>query len=209
MMKWNLTFAFSLAGLLVSATTSASPDIAPPPPAPSPAEMIPPAQAVAPVAPSAPPIRTLPAEADKRVVMDKAQILFDDGDTLVYGKEDIRILGMDTPEIIHKEHGFYEDQPFGREAALFTQKTVTEAKVVEYLSCGKDPYGRTLAHIFVDGELLSIRVIKAGLAYENISRYGDNGTPELAMLILQASKGLPKPAFEDPHTWRRSHKQKK
>lgn len=150
----------------------------------------------------------LPAEADGRIQMDKSLIRFDDGDSLGYDTIEIRILGLDTPEIIHEDHGIFEDQPRGREAAAFTQNLIEKAEVVEYLPADTDPYGRSLSHLFVDGELLSIKVIQAGLAYENVSRYGDNGTPELAAMILEAVKDLPQPNFQDPHDWRRANQKR-
>jgi micrococcal nuclease len=129
----------------------------------------------------------------------------DDGDTFFYKDLIIRILGIDAPEIIHEAHGIYEDQPFGRQAAQFTIALLRKAKTVEYLPYRPDKYGRLLAHVFVDGELLSVRLIRAGLAYENVSYYGDNGFPDLAGRILQAAKESPQPLFEKPYIWRRKH----
>ena len=133
----------------------------------------------------------------------------DDGDTFFYKDLTIRILGIDAPEIIHEEHGIYEDQPYGRQAAQLTIHLLRKAKTVEYLPFQPDKYGRLLAHVFVDGELLSVHLIRAGLAYENVSFYGDNGFPDLAQRILQAAKESPRPAFEKPYMWRRKHQIRK
>jgi len=84
-----------------------------------------------------------------------------------------------------------------------------KARVIEYLPFQNDKYGRLLAHVFVDGELLSIHLIKAGLAYESISYYGDNGFPDLAERILKAAHESPRPPFEMPYKWRRSHQIKR
>jgi len=112
-------------------------------------------------------------------------------------------------EIIHEEHGIYEDQPYGRQAAQLTIHLLRKAKAVEYLPFQSDKYGRLLAHVFVDGELLSVHLIRAGLAYENVSFYGDNGFPDLAQRILQAAKESPRPRFENPYLWRRKHQIRK
>ncbi|MDD2731374.1 MAG: thermonuclease family protein, partial [Candidatus Portnoybacteria bacterium] len=72
----------------------------------------------------------------------------------------------------------------------------------------KDRYGRTLAHVLLDGELLGAKLIKAGLAYESISHFGDNGMPEFALQILEAAKVAPKPSFEEPYKWRKKHQKK-
>jgi endonuclease YncB( thermonuclease family) len=133
----------------------------------------------------------------------------DDGDTFFCRDLTIRILGIDAPEIIHEEHGIYEDQPYGRQAAQLTIQTLRKAKSVEYLPYQPDKYGRLLAHVFVDGELLSVLLIRAGLAYETVSYYGDNGFPGLAERILKAAKESRRPLFENPYMWRRKHQIRK
>jgi endonuclease YncB( thermonuclease family) len=133
----------------------------------------------------------------------------DDVDTFFYKDVTIRILGIDAPEIIHEEHGIYEDQPYGRQAAQLTMHLLREAKTVECLPFQSDKYGRLLAHVFVDGELLAVHLIRAGLAYETVSFYGDNGFPDLAQRILRAAKESPRPLFEKPYIWRRQHQVRK
>jgi len=141
--------------------------------------------------------------------MSQRDIRPDDGDTFFYKDLTVRILGIDAPEIIHEEHGIYEDQPYGRKAAQLTIQLLRKAKTVEYRPYQPDKYGRSLAHVFVDGELLSVHLIKAELAYENVSFYGDNGFPDLAQRILQAAQESPRPAFENPYIWRRKHQKRK
>jgi micrococcal nuclease len=140
-----------------------------------------------------------------RIRINAAAIRPDDGDTFFYQDLTIRVLGIDTPEIIHKEHGILEDQPYGRKAAAMTIDILRKAKTVEYLPSKHDKYGRLLAHVFVDGELLSVHLIKAGLAHETVSYYGDNGFPKIAEKILQAAHESPHPPFERPYKWRRRH----
>jgi endonuclease YncB( thermonuclease family) len=151
-------------------------------------------------------IALLPPDA-RIVTMDKSEIVIDDGDTFEFEGISIRFLGIDTPEISHPEYGFFEDQPYSREAAAFTTRAIEEAKTVAYIPYQEDRYGRKLAHIFVDGDLLGIRLIRAGLAYETVSHYGDNGFPKLAERILKAAKESEVKDFIEPYKWRQQHRQ--
>jgi endonuclease YncB( thermonuclease family) len=141
--------------------------------------------------------------------IDTSAIRPDDGDTFFYKNLTIRILGIDAPEIVHKEHGIFEDQPYGRNAAAMTLDILMKAKIVEYVPFQNDKYGRLLAHVFVDGELLAVHLIRAGLAYENVSYYGDNGFPGIAERILKTAYESPRPRFERPYKWRRRHQKRK
>src|SRR5262245_44673707 len=80
-----------------------------------------PAQAPAPAQPTPKP-QTRPH--GQRVPVDIGKILVDDGDTvsIVWGKgdvENVRILGIDTPETRHLEHNLPYPQDFGPEARGF------------------------------------------------------------------------------------------
>jgi len=133
------------------------------------------------------------------------RIQFDDGDTFMLDGEPIRILGMDTPETKSPQVGIMEDQPYGRAAADTTRALMTRAGLLEWVPDGEDYYGRRLAHVLVDGELLSVKLIEMGLAYETVTYFGDNGFPDLADRILKASLASPKPPFEPPYQWRKKH----
>lgn len=138
-----------------------------------------------------------------------ADIRFDDGDTFDYRNRPIRVLGIDTPEIAHPELGVHEPQTCGMEAADSTRAWIIRARTVEIVFDGRDLYNRTLAHVFVDGELLAVRLIRHALAYETVSHYGDNGFPDLAQEILDTARSSPKPAFEPPYRWKQKHRAKK
>lgn len=140
--------------------------------------------------------------------IDVGRITFDDGDTFVLAGEPLRILGIDTPETRSPEVGIFEDQPYGPAAAESTKVWITRAEVVEIVVDGRGGYGRRLVHVFVDGELLAERLLAAGLAYENVSYFGDNGFPDLADRILDAADAGPRPPFEPPHRWRRKHQKR-
>ena len=148
-------------------------------------------------------------ESISLIKIDISAIRPDDGDTFFYKDLTIRVLGIDAPEIIHTEHGIFEDQPYGREAATMTINILKNANIVEYVPFQKDKYGRLLAHVFVDGKLLAVHLITAGLAYETVSYYGDNGFPKIAERILKAAHDSPRPPFERPYKWRRRHQKKK
>jgi micrococcal nuclease len=137
--------------------------------------------------------------------IDKKDIRFDDGDTFFLKDKPVRILGIDTPEVADPNIGIYEDQPYGSAASDSTRALITRAALVEYVPDGRDRYGRLLAHIFVDGELLALHLIRMGLAYETVGYYGDNGFPDLAQKILNTARSSPKPKFQKPHSWRRKH----
>jgi endonuclease YncB( thermonuclease family) len=141
-------------------------------------------------------------------VVDVARVEFDDGDTFLLDGEPIRVLGIDTPEVAEPDVGIMEDQPFGRAAAESTRTWMLRARVLEIAADGRDRYQRRLAHVFVDGDLLAERLLGRGLAYENVSHFGDNGFPELADRILRAAESGPKPPFEEPYRWRRKHQRR-
>lgn len=150
--------------------------------------------------------RTVPAD---RVPVPKELISFDDGDTIDIAwkgkaRETVRILGIDTPEVLHLEHNLPFPQPFGDEAAGFLRGAMAVADQVELLRSGqKDPFGRTLGYVYLDGKNYSALVLSARLAVESVTRYGDNGMPEQAAECLAAAKAAGPVPFEDPHTYRR------
>ena len=92
-----------------------------------------------------------------------------DGDTISVmheGKpERIRLYGIDCPE---------RGQPFGTKARKLTSRMVF-GKIVEIKPVDKDRYGRTVAWVFVQGKILNVELVKAGLAwhYKQYSRDKD------------------------------------
>ncbi len=143
-----------------------------------------------------------------RVAVDLSLIEIDDGDTINIrwkkgDTEIVRILGIDTPETRHLEHDIPYAQPFGEEAQAFAEKTFASASRVSLLrSATLDPYGRTLGYVFVDDQNYSVLVVRARLALESISHYGDNGLPKEAAEVLAAAKASGPVPFEPPHRYR-------
>jgi micrococcal nuclease len=158
----------------------------------------------------APAAKPQPRLHGQRVKIDPAAITVEDGDGVIvrWGDKDdeiVRILGIDTPEVRRLEHNLPYDQPFGLEARAFGQGAFAVAGDVELLrSPTLDPYGRTLAYLFINGRNYSVLVIKAKFSAETVSYYGDNGLPKEAAEVMAAAKELgstPLP-FEPPHQYR-------
>ena len=145
----------------------------------------------------------------ERIPVDPALIDVGDGDTVTidWGEDDverIRILGIDTPEVSHHSMGWYDHQPYGRQATAFAEGVFALAESVELLRAGEpDGYGRTLGYLFVNGKNYSVLVIKAGYAVETVSHYGDNGLPEEAEEVLAASREVGPVPFEAPYKFRK------
>jgi 5'-nucleotidase (lipoprotein e(P4) family) len=144
----------------------------------------------------------------QRQAVPAAALQMDDGDTVsirwsAADVETVRILGIDAPEIRHFEHDLPYDQPFGRDAAAFARARFTRATKIEILRASTlDPYGRTLAYLFIDGRNYSLDILAARLAIESVSAFGDNGFPVEAAAALAAAKQAGPVAFEPPHVYR-------
>jgi len=143
-----------------------------------------------------------------KVRIDPATIEIDDGDSIIikekgHEPETVRILGIDTPETRHIEHNIPFDQEQGPAAKAFAQGAFAAATEVELLRASTlDPYGRTLGYLFINGKNYSILVIRAHLAAESITPYGDNGFPEIAKEVLATAKEAGPVSFEMPYQYR-------
>ena len=91
----------------------------------------------------------------KRVLEGKAWVT--DGDTIVINKTQIRLFGIDAPEI---------DHPFGQKAKWAMVKLCKGHKINAVVT-DVDHYGRTVAHCTLpDGRDLSAELVKMGLAID-------------------------------------------
>ena len=166
----------------------------------------PPAKAVA---KARTPAEPQPRPSGEKVKVDPDTISVDDGDTVTikWGDNDeeiVRILGIDTPETQHIAHNIPIDQPYGREARAFAQGAFSTASEVQLLRCATlDPYKRTLGYLFINGKNYSLLVIKARLAEESVTAFGDNGFPEIAAEVKAAAKAAGPLPFESPNYFRR------
>ena len=172
-------------------------------PAPAPAQARTPAQA-----PAQPTPKPQTRPHGERVPVDTSRILVDDGDTvsIAWGTDDVenvRILGIDTPETRHLEHNLPYPQDFGPEARGFAQGAFATATEVQLLRASTvDPFGRTLGYLFLNGRNYSVMVVKARLAAESVTHYGDNGFPREAAEVLVAAKAAGPVPFEPPFQFR-------
>jgi micrococcal nuclease len=165
-----------------------------------------------PAQPPAPSPRPSPSPQPRphaaRVSVDPARLQVDDGDTVqirwsASDAEQVRILGIDTPETRHVEHDLPYDQPFGREAEAFARGAFAAAERIELRrSSTLDPFGRTLGYVWIDGRNYSVMVVTARLAEESVTRYGDNGLPQEAGEVLAAAKSAGPLPFESPGAFR-------
>lgn len=160
-------------------------------------------------APAARERKPQPRPHGQRVVVDPAKLTVDDGDTAIIqwtasDAETVRFLGIDTPETRHVPHDLPYAQPFGPEARAFGQGAFAAAGAIELLrSPTLDPYGRSLGYFFLNGKNYSVLVVKARLAEESVSRYGDNGLPQESAEVLAAAKEAGPLPFESPGDFRR------
>jgi endonuclease YncB( thermonuclease family) len=89
----------------------------------------------------------------------------DDGDTIVVaGGERVRYLGINTPEVAHKDK---PGEPFGEEAKAFNKKLVQGRWInLELAEQQRDHYGRLLAFVFLeDGTSVNGELIRQGYAH--------------------------------------------
>jgi len=205
-----LRFVISIAVLSLLVVLTALPLTAahgvPQTPGPAPAKPAP-APGTPPPATRKPP-KPQPRPHSVRVVVDPALIAVDDGDTLEikWGPadvEEVRILGIDCPETRHLQHSIPYSQAFGEEARAFARGALAIAGKIELLRASMlDPYDRSLAYVFVNGQNYSVLVLEARLAEESITAFGDNGFPKEAATALEAAKRAGPLPFEPPHQYR-------
>lgn len=80
-----------------------------------------------------------------------------DGDTIAIGNRRIRYIGIDAPEW---------DEPFFEEAKR-RNKELLRGKRIRIETCKEEPYdryGRTLAWVYADGNLVNAQLLREGLA---------------------------------------------
>jgi endonuclease YncB( thermonuclease family) len=122
-----------------------------------------------------------------------------DGDTLhvtdVAGASfNIRLEGIDCPE---------SGQPFGGVALRFTRAAAFD-RDVEVRVVDKDWRGRLVARVFVDGEDLSLKLLRAGLAWHYTDYSHDTVLASAERDARQAKRGLWSEASAvPPWVWRR------
>ena len=92
---------------------------------------------------------------DKRILTGSAYIT--DGDTIKINKTQIRLFGVDAPELNH---------PYGKKAKWALHK-LCKGHIVRAEITDEDDHGRTVAHCYLpDGRDLSAEMVKQGLAID-------------------------------------------
>lgn len=92
---------------------------------------------------------------ETRVLTGAAYIT--DGDTIRIRKTQIRLFGIDAPELNH---------PYGKKAKWVLHK-LCKGQIVRAEITDKDDHGRTVAHCYLpDGRDLSAEMVKQGLAID-------------------------------------------
>lgn len=117
-----------------------------------------------------------------------------DSDTFMYGSEKIRIKNID---------GLEKQQPHGKIGTVILRNTLKQYKIKRIQREGRDRYGRTLASIWLEGNLRldSILVVKgACMVYR---RYCNDPTLIAAeKMARQQKKGIWKHHFINPEKFR-------
>ncbi len=158
--------------------------------------------------------RTSPVrQAGIKIAVDPRRVWVDDGDTIRITwpdapAETVRILGIDAPEVRHKNDPSSWDQPYGRESLEFARQHLLRAQRLELLRAAhRDRFLRTLGYLFVDGENYSKLAIENHMAESTIERFGDSGFPREAAEVRAADRLAGPPPFESPAKFREKVKQ--
>lgn len=138
--------------------------------------------------------------------LDPSRVSAMDGDSVGYGGVEIRLLGIDAPEMVSP---YYEgdQEPEASEATSLLAKMLREATRIEVICLDEyDKYNRPLGYVLADGRNVNAEMVRAGMACENISFYGHQGLSAYAEEVSQAASEAPALKFEDPHIWRNKHR---
>lgn len=91
-----------------------------------------------------------------------------DGDTIKLATgELVRYIGVDAPETRRRvgDRWAEDPEPFGREAAEANRRWVEGKRVrLEYDVQRHDRYGRLLAYVYVEGEMINAKLLEEGFA---------------------------------------------
>ena len=134
------------------------------------------------------------------------EIALDAGDGFVWRGRHCRIVHLDAPEVA-APHFTGDQEPWASRAKDRLRALLDGAKKIEILDLRHpDKYDRALVQLYLDGVPASVPLLREGLAWEQVTRYGDDGLPDDARLALEAWGAGPKPLpFDEPWAWRRAH----
>jgi micrococcal nuclease len=109
-----------------------------------------------------------------------------DGDTIEVtrpgGSEDVRLIGIDTPETVHPT---VPVECFGPKASSFTNRSLLGRRVrLEFDEERRDHYGRLLAYVWLDGKLFNKVLVERG--YAEVTIYEPNDAHEGALYAAES-----------------------
>ncbi len=136
-------------------------------------------------------------QKNARTFTERTQAI--DGDTLVAGREKLRLAGIDAPEIEQLCDSRAGKWPCGRRArgAL---RSLTKLPDFRCRTHGIDKYDRWLVTCFAGNQNINELLVEQGWAVD----YGGYGTAEKQARV--ARKGIWRGAFDTPQEWRRLNK---
>ncbi|WP_240338519.1 thermonuclease family protein [Peribacillus alkalitolerans] len=102
--------------------------------------------------------KTLSAKIVKVIDGDTIQVELTNGNI-----ESIRLLLIDTPETVHPSK---PQQPFGKEASTYMKNTLPPGStvIIEMGISERDKYGRLLAYVYNEDEMINAVLLQKGLA---------------------------------------------
>ena len=106
-------------------------------------------------------------EAEKSAATEHKILRVVDGDTFVADingeKTTVRMIGIDTPESVHNDDS--RNSKFGEVSSEFTKKMLNGKNVeLEYDTNRTDQYGRILAYVYLNGEMVNEILVEEGYA---------------------------------------------
>ncbi len=142
----------------------------------------------------------------RETVVEKQDIVVEDGDTFAWRGHRVRMLGIDCAETNSPfHHG--NQEPWGTRGEEFLREQIKNATKLSVIRIEQpDRYGRWLGYLLADGENVNAKLIRASLAYETVSHYGKQGLDRYAEECLEAASLAPKPEFELPHDFRKRNR---
>ena len=98
-----------------------------------------------------------------------------DGDTIEIdykgAKEKVRLIGVDTPESVHPDAN--KNIESGKTASNYTKDLLDGKNItLEFDVQQKDKYGRLLAYVYLDGEMINKKLLAEG--YAKLATYPPN-----------------------------------
>lgn len=99
--------------------------------------------------------------------------------------------GIMNSGVRYRPAGIIISRKRGDSAIRFMNTRIRNASAILLSPCSLDADGAAVrAHLFIDGEALSVLLVRYGHARECISREGDSGFPVIARDIMRLSSGV-------------------